>query len=91
MNILLVEDDPFTTVVLLRVLTQLNHRVTTARNGDEALDLLIENTYGIIISDWMMPEMDGITATQEIRKILKFKKLPIISLTAKAMKGSGND
>jgi two-component system, cell cycle response regulator len=67
MNILLVEDDPFTTVAMYRVLTQLDHHVTTARNGAEALDLLVENSFAIIISDWMMPEMDGLELCRRVR------------------------
>jgi diguanylate cyclase (GGDEF)-like protein len=67
MNILLVEDDPFAATVLHRVLAQLNHHVTLASNGAEALDLLVENSFGVIISDWQMPEMDGLELCRRVR------------------------
>ncbi len=66
--------------------------VTIARNGREALAAL-EKSQGnpaqavdLVLMDIMMPEMDGLTATREIRKRDEWKRLPIIALTAKAMR-----
>jgi CheY-like chemotaxis protein len=63
-------------------------KVLHAENGKAGIRLLEENPdVDLVLMDTMMPEMDGLTATGEIRKNPKFKRLPIISLTAKAMKG----
>jgi len=60
----------------------------SAENGQAALKILKEQPdVDIILMDIMMPEMDGFETTQEIRKMNEFIKLPIIALTAKAMKG----
>ena len=61
--------------------------VVTAENGKVAVDLVKEDkSIDLVLMDVMMPEMDGYEATQEIRKIESLKTLPIIALTAKAMK-----
>jgi len=63
-------------------------RVIYAENGKVGVRLLQDNpTVDLVLMDVMMPEMDGLAATREIRKDERFAKLPIISLTAKAMKG----
>ena len=62
--------------------------VLHAENGVEGIRLLQEHPdVDLILMDTMMPEMDGLVATQDIRKDQRFQSLPIISLTAKAMKG----
>jgi CheY-like chemotaxis protein len=66
-------------------------KIEIARNGKEALDALEKSskqlgaTIDLILMDVMMPVMDGLAATREIRKNPDWKKLPIITLTAKAM------
>jgi CheY-like chemotaxis protein len=63
-------------------------KVTIARNGAKALELL-DTTAGIdlVLMDIMMPEMDGYETIERIRAQRRFRSLPILALTAKAMKG----
>ncbi|NHN30461.1 response regulator [Paenibacillus agricola] len=86
-RILLVEDDMRNIFALSNVLESYNLKVTFAENGREALDLLEQNPeVDLILMDIMMPEMDGYEAMKAIRKMPQFEKIPIIALTAKAMK-----
>ncbi len=87
-KVLIVDDDIRNIYSLTNALEEEGMHCLTAENGKDALQLLKENpTVEIILMDIMMPEMDGYEATREIRSIGKFTKLPIIALTAKAMKG----
>ncbi|EDN67570.1 Response regulator receiver [Beggiatoa sp. PS] len=62
--------------------------IVSAKNGYEALDGLKTNEdVAIVLMDIMMPEMDGYEAIRQIRTQPRYRKLPIIALTAKAMKG----
>jgi CheY-like chemotaxis protein len=85
-KILVVEDDVRNVFALSRVLEPRGAKVEIARNGREALAALAA-TPGIdlVLMDLMMPEMDGLTAIREIRKLDDHASLPIIALTAKAM------
>jgi CheY-like chemotaxis protein len=85
-RILVVEDDVRNIFALSSVLEPLGGSVLIARNGREALNRLASKPVpDIVLMDIMMPEMDGIEAMQEIRKIAELRDLPIIALTAKAM------
>ena len=90
-RILVVEDDIRNVYALTGVFEPHGATVQIARNGREALDALGRINDGaapkvdLVLMDVMMPEMDGLTATREIRKIDRWKTLPIIMLTAKAM------
>ena len=61
--------------------------VSIARSGREAVEIARVDPPDVILMDVMMPEMDGYDTMRAIRMLPKFKSLPIISLTAKAMKG----
>jgi CheY-like chemotaxis protein len=85
-RILLVEDDVRNIFALSSVLEPLGAQLLVARNGREALDALAKETrVDLVLMDVMMPEMDGLAATREIRKRPELRHLPIIALTAKAM------
>lgn len=90
-RILIVEDDVRNIFALTSILEPRGAVLKIARNGREALETLKvaandpAQMIDLVLMDVMMPEMDGITATMEIRKNSEWKKLPIIVLTAKAM------
>jgi CheY-like chemotaxis protein/CHASE3 domain sensor protein/putative methionine-R-sulfoxide reductase with GAF domain len=87
-KVLIVDDDIRNIYSLTNVLEEEGLNCLTAENGKAALQILAEYPeIDIVLMDVMMPEMDGYDATKEIRNISKFIKLPIIGLTAKAMKG----
>ncbi len=86
-RVLLVDDDMRNIYSLTNALESEGLEVVTAENGKVAVDLVKEDkSIDLVLMDVMMPEMDGYEATQEIRKIESLKTLPIIALTAKAMK-----
>jgi signal transduction histidine kinase/DNA-binding response OmpR family regulator len=85
-TILLAEDDIRNIFALSQVIEPLGARLEIARNGREAVKALTQpNDIDLVLMDIMMPEMDGLTATEEIRRHPELAKLPIIALTAKAM------
>ncbi|MGA8423839.1 MAG: HAMP domain-containing protein [Pseudolabrys sp.] len=87
-RVLLVDDDARNIFALSSVLERRGMRVLTATTGNEAIKLIESNNdIAIVLMDIMMPEMDGYQTMEEIRKNANFRRLPIIALTAKAMKG----
>lgn len=91
-NILVVEDNLVNQKVAICMLQKLGCKVDTALNGKEALEKINSSDYDLIFMDCQMPEMDGFTATNKIRKLedpLK-KSIPIIAMTASVTKESKN-
>lgn len=87
-KVLLVDDDMRNVFSLSSVLAEKNLAVIEAENGMEALARLEEHPdIGIVLMDVMMPEMDGYAAMREIRKNPRHAGLPVIAMTAKALKG----
>ena len=87
-KVLIVDDDVRNVFALTSVLESNGMEVLYAENGRDGIDTLREHPeVDLVLMDIMMPEMDGYETMQAIRKIGRFAKLPIISLTAKAMKG----
>jgi signal transduction histidine kinase/HAMP domain-containing protein/CheY-like chemotaxis protein len=85
---LVVDDDMRNIFALSTVLHDQGMRMASASNGREAIRMVKEDPdIDIVLMDIMMPEMDGITTMQEIRKLPDKRDLPIIAVTAKAMKG----
>ena len=86
-KVLLVDDDVRNIFALTSALEQKGAIVVIGRNGREAIERLNEvDDIDLVLMDVMMPEMDGYEATVEIRKNPRWRKLPIIAVTAKAMK-----
>ena len=83
-TVLLAEDDVRNIFALSSVLEPLGVKLEIARNGREALEKLGPEV-DLVLMDIMMPEMDGLTAMREIRSEARWRDLPIIALTAKAM------
>jgi CheY-like chemotaxis protein len=87
-KIMIVDDDVRNIFALTSILEGQNMNVIYAENGMAAIDLIQENAdVEIVLMDVMMPEIDGYETTRRIRQMDQFRGLPIIALTAKAMKG----
>jgi signal transduction histidine kinase/DNA-binding response OmpR family regulator/HAMP domain-containing protein len=86
-RVLIVDDDIRNIFALSSVLEDYGMEIKTADNGRDAISLAQKGGVDVILMDIMMPEMDGLQTTREIRKIPGCKDLPIVAVTAKAMKG----
>ena len=81
-HILIVEDNMELLMLMRQILKQYYH-VYTARNGKEALDIIRHRSLDLIVSDVMMPEMDGLELTRAVKADANYGHLPVILLTAK--------
>jgi CheY-like chemotaxis protein len=87
-RVLIVDDDMRNIFALSTVLEEHDMAIVSADNGRDAIKILQQQEdIDIVLMDIMMPEMDGIDTMRDIRKIGRLKSLPIIAVTAKAMKG----
>jgi CheY-like chemotaxis protein/nitrogen-specific signal transduction histidine kinase len=87
-KVLVVDDDARNIFALTTVLENSEMDVLTATNGRQAIDLIHQTPdLGVVLMDIMMPGMDGYETMRRIRKDQRFRTLPILALTAKAMKG----
>ncbi|MCI0664995.1 MAG: response regulator, partial [Acidobacteria bacterium] len=85
-KVLIIDDDVRNIFALTSALETYNMEVLRAENGREGIEMLEKNPeVDVVLMDIMMPEMDGYETMQAIRKLERFKSLPIIALTAKAM------
>lgn len=94
LDILLVEDNKINSFAARTLLEQDNHTVTTAMNGEEAIEIVVNHSrvFDAILMDIHMPIIDGIEACKQIRKIEDYKKrqTPIIAVTANIMQDEKN-
>jgi CheY-like chemotaxis protein len=87
-KVLVVDDDARNIFALTSLLENHEMDVVSATNGRQAIDILQQSPdLSMVLMDIMMPEMDGYETMREIRSDPKFRTLPILALTAKAMKG----
>jgi CheY-like chemotaxis protein len=89
LQILLVEDGLANQKLAVGLLQKWGHEVTVASNGQVAIEKWLEGDFDLILMDLQMPVLDGIRATQKIRKLEgdNARKIPIIAMTAHVMKG----
>ena len=86
-RILLVEDNEINQLIASEILCSAGFAVEIAGNGVEAVQMVTQSEYDLILMDVQMPEMDGLTATAFIRANEGLKQIPIVAMTANAMKG----
>jgi CheY-like chemotaxis protein len=87
-RVMIVDDDIRNIFALSSVLEEHEMEIVAAENGRDAIAILRNRSdIDIVLMDIMMPELDGIDTMKEVRKIERCKHLPIVAVTAKAMKG----
>jgi CheY-like chemotaxis protein len=87
LRILLAEDNQVNQKLAARILEQMGYRADIASNGIEAVESIERQTYDVILMDVQMPEMDGLDASRNIRKLKAVTQPHIIAMTANAMEG----
>lgn len=86
-KILIVEDNPQNVRLLKMALRAKGYTLLEAADGEEALDMAINNRPDLIIMDIQLPKVNGVEVTKKLRQMSDFKQTPIIAVTAYAMKG----
>ena len=86
-RVLLVEDNPPTADVLELELKHLGYEVKVAKNGLEAVKMAVSEPPDLVVMDILLPELDGLEATRQIRENPATRDIPILAATAKAMPG----
>jgi len=86
-SILVIEDNPDNRTLITWILEDEGYSVTCTETAELGLEMLPKEDFSMILMDISLPGMDGKQATQLIREMEKYKDLPIIALTAHAIKG----
>ncbi|HOV64101.1 MAG TPA: ATP-binding protein, partial [Spirochaetia bacterium] len=86
LNVLVAEDNHLNQLAIEYMLESEGHRATIVNSGKKVLEELLEHRYDLVLMDVRMPEMDGMEATRLIRSIFPGREIPIIALTAYALK-----
>ncbi|MDO9566900.1 MAG: response regulator [Candidatus Desulfaltia sp.] len=86
-KILMAEDNSDSLILFKEILKPAGYKIYVAKNGQEAVDVAVKEKPDLILMDMQMPVMDGFNATKRIREMEELKDIPIIGLTARAMKG----
>ena len=87
MKILIVDDSKIIRKILTNILKERNikqHEIIEAEDGAEALTLIFENNIDLVLLDWNMPKLNGIDFLKTIRKVDRYKNVPIIMITLEA-------
>ncbi len=83
-RILVADDDPDSRNILGRRLSRRAYKISEAANGQEALDLLLEHEFDLVLLDHLMPDLSGLEVLEEIRKTRNRQQLPVIMVTGKS-------
>ena len=86
-KILIVEDNPQNMRLVEMILRAKNYTLLRATDGEEALDVARGGRPDLIIMDIQLPKIDGLEVTRRLRKTQAFRRIPVIAMTAYAMKG----
>ncbi len=71
MKILIAEDDPVSGMILTKILRKAGYQTVLAEDGVEALEVIQRESFDALLTDWMMPRMDGIELTRKVRETVK--------------------
>ena len=86
-RILIVEDNPLNMKLLLVILQSYGYTIFEATDGEEALEVAVREKPALIMMDMQLPRLSGLEVTRRLRQMPSFKHVPIIAVTAYAMKG----
>jgi two-component system cell cycle response regulator DivK len=86
-KILVVEDNPANMKLVIAALKPHGYQIQQATDGEEALEVAAKDVPDLIIMDMRLPKMSGWEATKKLREMPEFSKIPVIAVTAYAMKG----